>query len=262
MKQTFTESEKKLIQKLHENEFFFEQVANHTADIIYVMDLDTHTFTYINKRVKEVMGTDNIMLDNIHEDDYWTRMTHLDACHGLKKGQTKEIAVRLRIKNGDWNWFHFLDRPFKFNMHGQVTHILGVARDINEFKLREEQLIAQENMLKGILDACLTYIVLYKAVRNPKGGIEDFEFILTSKSFNTFHNRFDLVGKHVFREYPSIKEKYLPQWAKVVETGQGFDSEDSYRNSVTGKLHNFHLKLEKFGDGLIVVFHDILNGRH
>lgn len=118
MPNRLTESEKQLIHKLHEREHFIEEVANSTADVIYVLDLARGRIIYINKRVQTLMGADNMQLDAIHPQDYEKRCRHLDHCIQLKREEVREIALRFRVKSGAWNWFRVRDKAFKYNSDG------------------------------------------------------------------------------------------------------------------------------------------------
>jgi len=250
-------SEQKLLRKLHENEHFLEQVLNRIPDIIYILDLKRNRFTYTNERVKDIMGFENIMLDKIHPLDYATRLGHLVACSSLKEHEMRDITVRMRVKGGEWHWFHMRDYPFKFGDDGAVTHVIGLANDIQESKLNEEKLRRQDILLRKLLDVKSLGIVVHRAIRNAKGDILDYEFVLASKMFEKFHNRTDLAGKWAFEEFPETKRKVYDYWKRVVDTGEKLELETSSPDAVTGAINYFHIKYEKFDDGLIAVFENI-----
>jgi PAS domain S-box-containing protein len=255
MKQTLSQYEQKLLHKLHESEHFRESITDNTPDIIYVMDLHNGKFTFLNKRVNEIMGSDNILLDKIHLDDVVARARHIADCVYLKKGETKDIKIRMKVKSEAWHWFHIRDIPFKTNESGQVSHTIGVARDINNDMEHKE-------ILHGVLKTHSLALVVYKAIRNADHRIEDFEFILTSKRFDDFQNRTDLIGKYVFQEFPLLRATQKEKWISVVETGAIHESEEQYPSPVTGNLHHFVVKLEKFNDGIMIIWDDITHMRN
>lgn len=252
-----SDNEKKLIQRLHESEDFIEQVANSTPDIIYVLQLQHNKFTYTNSRAEEILGPGSIFADKIYPLDYEKRAVHLQECTFLKKGEMKEISIRMKVKTGDWHWFSIRDVGFKYNRSGYATHIIGVARDMQESKLREEQLIQKKKLLHGVLNAHSVGIVVYEAVRDQQGSIIDFEFVLTSKTFEEFHNRRDLIGKRVLEEFSGLSEADQERWKKIVNEDVVVDDEVVFPNPVSGRVHWFHTQLEKLGDGFIVVWEDI-----
>jgi PAS domain S-box-containing protein len=257
IKPIFSDNEKKLIQRLHESEDFVRQIANSTPDIIYVLHLQHNKFTYTNSRAEEILGPQSIFAANIHPLDYEKRLVHLQECSFLKRGETKEINIRMKVKSGEWHWFNIRNTAFKFNRSGYATHVIGVARDIQESKLHEEQLLRKKKLLNGVLNAHSIGIVVYEAVRDHQGDIIDFEFVLTSKTFEEFHNRSELVGKRVLEEFPEIPEEEQERWKKVVNEDVVVDAEVNFPNPITGQTHWFHTQLEKLGDGFIIVWEDI-----
>jgi PAS domain S-box-containing protein len=257
MQDALSESERRLINKLHESQHFLEQVTNNSPDIIYVLNLKENRFTYMNSRVDEIMGPDNIMLDKIHPLDHDYRKKHILACSCLKKNETLDIDYRMKVKDGSWHWFHVRDIAFKTDGDGMVTHVVGVARDVHEFKLREEKLAEREDLLQRLLSLRATGIVAYRAVRNKKGDILDYEFVLVSKQFADFHQRHNLVGRWLFEEFPEVKSHVYDVWKDIIDEGKPVILEQAYPEPTTKKTHWFRTKHEKFGDGILVVWEDI-----
>ncbi|HLP11078.1 MAG TPA: hypothetical protein VK177_04040 [Flavobacteriales bacterium] len=250
MKQTFSQAEQKLLHKIHECEYFIESVTENTSDIIYVLEIETLKFTFLNKRVNEIMGAENMMLDRIYFEDVLERVKHISECVFLKKGETKDIKIRMKVKSGAWHWFHITDIPFKTNESGMVTHTIGVVRNIQSDMEREE-------ILNGIFKTMSLGLVICKSIRNADNEISDFEFVLTSKMFNHFQKRYDLVGKQVFQEFPVWRLTKKENWIRVVEKGFLLKSEEESINPVNGEMHYFKVKAEKFNDGIMLIWNDI-----
>jgi PAS domain S-box-containing protein len=257
MQEALSESERRLIQKLHESQHFLEQVTNNSPDIIYVLNLKENRFTYMNSRVNEIMGQENIALDKIHPLDHDYRRKHILACAALKKNETLDIDFRMKVKDGSWHWFNVRDIAFKTNGDGMVTHVVGVARDVHEFKIREEKLAEREDLLQRLLSLRSTGIVAYRAVRNKNGDILDYEFVLVSKQFADFHQRHNLVGRWLFEEFPEVKAAIYDLWKDIIDTGRTVILEQTYPEPRTQQTHWFRTKHEKFGDGVLVVWEDI-----
>lgn len=211
----------------------------------------------MNNRVEEIMGPENILLDKIHPMDHDLRRKHILSCLELKKNETLDIDFRMKVRDGSWHWFHVRDIAFKINLDGMVTHVVGVARDIHEFKLREEDMAEKDDLLQRLLSLRETGIVSYRAVRNNKGDILDYEFVLVSKAFSDFHQRHNLVGKWVFEEFPEVKAHLYDLWQEIIDTGQSATFEQTYAEPSTKKTHWFRTKHEKFGDGVLVFWEDI-----
>lgn len=256
MKSILSYAEKHLIRKLHESEYFIQQIVSCTPDIFYVLDLDKNKFTFTSKRAEQVMGLDNIMMDKIHPFDYTPRQRHISDCRSLRKSETKDIDIRMRVKCGKWNWFNVRDTAFTFDEYGNATHTMGIVRNVHEEKTREQLLVHDQQILKGLINSSNLGIVIYKPVRNHQDDIIDFEFVLASRAFEELHGKKNLVGKWLFEEFPETRQTMCGLFNKIVESEAPFQSEASYLNAVSNKMHLFTLKYEKFGDGFMISWED------
>jgi PAS domain S-box-containing protein len=252
---TLSPSEKKLLQSLHEKEYFLQQITNGIPDIVYVLDLQKNTVVFTNERAAELLGHENLMLDQVHPCDHEGRIHHLRSCRSLMGNDVMQIDIRLKVKGGAWNWFRIRDAAFKWNEDGSVSQLIGIARDIQEKKLAEEMLAEKNSLLHGILNAPNVGVVVYKAVRNYSGDILDYEFLLTSKAFEQFHDRSDLVGRWVFEEYPGIKQRRYEEWKELVDLGICYTRIVSY--SRREKDYWFNLKHSKLNDGFLIIWEEI-----
>ena len=255
MNKSLSAAERNLIHRLHESQLFVEEVANSTPDIIYVLDLEKRRIIYTNDQVHHVLGPDNLHLDIIHPQDYQARTRHLMGCFHLNKDEFKEIDIRLKVKDGSWNWFRVRDKAFKFNGDGSVVKIIGVARNIQEQKLAEENMKHKEMLLQGLLLAPNIGVKVCKAIRAMNGEIIDFEFIALSKLFEDLYERNDLVGKWLFEEFPTAKLREYGLWKKLVETGEPVTRETEFH--LKDKNYWFRIHYSKFDDGWMSMWEDI-----
>jgi two-component system, sporulation sensor kinase E len=241
---------------------FIEKVANSTPDIIYVMDLQERKIIFINDRVSSILGYDpelfytegsKIFAKKLHPDDYLKRMQYITDCLYMTEDQTKTIDVRLHAKNGSWRWFRIRDIPFKIE-NGIVLQTVGVARDIHELKLAEEKMRYNELLLRSAINLIPNPVQAFKAVRNEKGEIADFEWIIVNEaSRNYFDN---IVGKHLTRKYPGIIESGLfEKYKKVVETGRPLRTQLHYHYD--GLNLWLDIYAAKMNDGFVVVTYDL-----
>jgi two-component system, sporulation sensor kinase E len=241
---------------------FIEKVANSTPDIIYVMDLKERKIVFINDRVTTILGYgpelfytegSKIFAKKLHPDDYLDRMKYITDCLHMKEDQIKSIDVRLHAANGGWRWFRIRDIPFKIE-DGIVLQTVGVARDIHELKLAEEKMRYNELLLRSAINLIPNPIQALKAIRNEKGEIADFEWIVVNEaSKNYFDN---IVGKHLTKRYPGIIESGLfEKYKKVVETGRPLKTQLNYHYD--GLDLWLDIYAAKMNDGFVVITYDL-----
>ena len=153
---------------------FIEEVAHNIPDIIYVLDVEERKIIFINDRVSIILGYDpeevykqgsKFFVKKLHPDDYLRRMQHITACREMKEDEVRIIDVRLRVRDQSWRWFRIRDIAFKFK-EGKVSHTIGVARDIQELKLTEDELRKKEALLRTTFNLIPDPLYAFKTVRN------------------------------------------------------------------------------------------------
>jgi PAS domain S-box-containing protein len=239
-----------------------EEVAQNTPDIIYVLDLQRRKFVFINDRVSNILGYDpeyiynqgaKFFLKKLHPEDYLRRMQHITACKDLKEHQVKSIDVRIRIIDNTWRWFRIRDIPFKFS-NGKVIETIGVARDIHELKQAEEQIRQKEALLRAVVNVIPERLQAFKAIRNNKGEIEDFEWTLINKAAEDYAG--NRLGKRMVENFPGVVTSGLfEKYKQVVNTGNPLFWEFYY--GYDGVNKSFRIFAVKENDGFIVITYDI-----
>ncbi len=124
--------------------------------------------------------------------------------------------------------------------------------DITTQKKADIQSAYHEELLQATLDCSPNYIQVYKAVRDDKGKIIDFIWVLQNHiSINASGN---LEGKLLLSENPGvIKSGTFDRFVKVTETGIPEQAELNYE-----QFNNcFFQSVVKLGDGVAVTATDI-----
>lgn len=133
---------KRTEQMLRESEARYRLIAEHTMDLIYVLDVEG-TLTYaspsnqvvLGLREHEMIGTPFHNL--IHLEDRYS--SHQNFQHVLQYKETCSYEVRMKNKYGDDLWFELKCVP-TFDSHGAVENVVFVARDISARKQYEKKL--------------------------------------------------------------------------------------------------------------------------
>lgn len=131
---------------------FLKQVADACPSILYVLDLQRREFTYLNSRIRDLVGVDemyvfmrgeNIFRDVVHPDDYERRMQHISGLSSLNDSEISEIEIRVKVNNAGYQWFRVYDRVFRRNEKGEPIEAIGTAHNIHEARLAIDDLDKQ-----------------------------------------------------------------------------------------------------------------------
>lgn len=138
-------------EKIVEQQFFIEQVADASPTILYLFDVPSNSFTYVNKEIFFILGytTEEIvaMGDKVVQTIYHPEDLELlpERRESMKKFQLRNSMIqyecRMRTKDGDWNWILVREVVFKSTTEGQPLQILGAALDISKRKEIESELV-------------------------------------------------------------------------------------------------------------------------
>ncbi len=157
------------------------------------------------------------------------------------------VEVLVRIQN------QLRLRSLQLQLRAQNQHL---SMEIERRKATELSLDQSRTLLWGILKSSLDGITALQSIRDDRGKIVDFQFLLTNPVANQWLNKNDLVGKSLLAELPGIREDGIFDWyVSVVETGETMQREIYYAHE--GLEGWFEMMLVKLGDGLTVTLRDI-----
>jgi PAS domain S-box-containing protein len=133
--------------ELEREQYFLEQVTDKAPLLIYVYDLGEERFTYINKRVEELIGKSeeyiyamgpHLFQAILHPDDLAGYTAYMKGLQNLSGGQVAENEFR--VWNGaQFRWFRSRDSVFR-EVRMQVLQVIGIAEDVTYEKMLEEKL--------------------------------------------------------------------------------------------------------------------------
>jgi PAS domain S-box-containing protein len=141
--------------KLKEQTELTEKVSQTSPAIICVLQLNSNSFTYLNKRGEdffggsiEELGSRDILSEHTFSDDLSVTYEGLQKAITVKDGDIITVENRVRNKEGNYVWLRSYLSPFRRDAHGEVVEIVGVLQDINEQKKINEELIHSEQQLR------------------------------------------------------------------------------------------------------------------
>ena len=123
---------------------------------------------------------------------------------------------------------------------------------------RTQELQHSQLLLSSVLDSSIDGIIAFKSVRDERGSITDFEWLLVNPTAEKIarRNANELIGKCLLVEMPGSHNTGLFDfYVRVVETTNSQETELYYDD---GSLQGwFQIVAVKLGDGLAVTFRDI-----
>jgi PAS domain S-box-containing protein len=120
---------------LRDSEERFRQFAEHSTDVLWILDAGTMKMEYVSPAYERVWGrSPGTLLDrsqwieSIHPDD---RERALQATESVLQGETVLKEYRIVRPDGSMRYIHATVFPI-FGEHGEVQRIAGIARDITQ----------------------------------------------------------------------------------------------------------------------------------
>lgn len=141
----------------------YEAIAEATPAIVWVMDVRTNQYVYLNSAITRLLGhpVSTFMeqgaaftLSIMHPEDLERVMnkhnSKLEDVNSTgvsaQEGYTHVDEYRLRHLNGSWRWMRSSAIVFERDEKDQVKSVLGVAQDITGYKDLESRLIVSDRM--------------------------------------------------------------------------------------------------------------------
>ena len=155
---------------LQESRQFAHSIAENSASIIYVYDLETHQNVYANRNVHELLGYTpeqiremgaNFLATVIHPDDLPRVLAHRKGFQTLEDGAVVEIESRSKNVHGEYRWLWRREVIFKRRPDGTPWQVLSNAQDITDRKAMEEALRHNEQAMRAVLSSAP--VILYAA---------------------------------------------------------------------------------------------------
>lgn len=162
----------------------------------------------------------------------------------------------LHRRDGRVYWVRWEARPWYREEGG--GGIILLAEDKTARKQAEEALAASKHLLSSVLVTALDGIMVFEAVRDDQGRIQDFRWLLANPRAEELTGRTveELLGKRLLQEMPGNRDAGLfDAYVRVVETGEPATRELRYAHE--GVEAWFHLTAVRVGDGFAVTFRNI-----
>jgi PAS domain S-box-containing protein len=142
---------------------------------------------------------------------------------------------------------------------GAVAYVGAIVREVTEQVRAQEALRASEERFRVAQELSLDAFTIFRAVRNDRGRVIDFEWIYANPAAVQLLKRpaDALIGRRLLDVLPGNRDKsdLFLRYIRVIETGDPHDIELHYdADGIAGWFRNMAVKLE---DRVAIYFSDI-----
>ncbi len=143
--------------KLEESEKEYRLLAEHSADVIYKMDIATEEYTYVSPSVETVFGYTPAEVLSLTPEDLLTDASYRKQSEAMQKklaaGQPYTGVLQLDAVHKDGHIFSIeVHATFTHDDRGNPAEIIGVARDITERKEAQRRMEESEQRYRTIVE--------------------------------------------------------------------------------------------------------------
>ncbi|MCB0116987.1 MAG: PAS domain S-box protein, partial [Caldilineaceae bacterium] len=135
---------------------WLERVASTTPDIIFIFDIADNRNVYANRSSLDILGytaeelteSPNFLTQIVDAADLATTQAFYAEMAHAGPGEVRLLTHRLVHKDGTIHWIESRVAPFLWDEQGNITQVIGIARDITDRKRAEEQVASYAAQLE------------------------------------------------------------------------------------------------------------------
>jgi PAS domain S-box-containing protein len=204
---TFTDITERKMQEeaLREREVHYRSLIEYANDIIYSLTVEgiliyasPNWTERLGHKMNEIIG--HSFTEFVHPDDIF-RLAKLiveNFSHGEK---LNDIVYRVKDINNEWHWYSSSSSPI-FDSAGHVVSLIGIAHDITEQKIAEQNIIDSQ----AKLNMALKIAQLGTWERN----LETNSFIFNDSFYDIFKTSAEEVGGYTMTSHEYIERFVHP----------------------------------------------------
>ena len=208
---------------LRESEERFRQFGENSTDVLWIVNAQTRQLEYVSPAFETIWGEkrDGVMGDIgrwaelVHPQD---RTQAEEAMPRLLNGETLQIDYRV-IRPGDGVVRWIVDTGFPIrDGAGRVTRVAGIAQDLTDRRLAEEQVRDGRRRLRALVEGIPQLVW-----RAAKGGYRTW----ASPQWTDYTGLSDAASRGfgwLEALHPDDRARTLAAWAEA-DTNQNFDAE-------------------------------------
>lgn len=157
-----------LLQRLQKSEQIYRLLADNVLDVLWILDLETHTFRYVSPSVQKLRGytPEEVMKQKLEEtltpESHQLLLSLLpDALESFKQSGSASHTTRVEQprKDGSTVWTEATTQ-FVINPDNGHLEVHGVSRDISLHLENEKRLLASEERYRRLFEANQAVVLL------------------------------------------------------------------------------------------------------
>jgi PAS domain S-box-containing protein len=221
---------KRAEEALLESQKFTQSILTAAPSLTYIYDIGQGRNIYMSDQVHAVLGYtpreiqdmgSEVLRTLIHPEDSGPVAERFARIMADTSGETLDLEYRMQHKSGSQVWLFDRARVFRRDKDGRPTQILGVATDVTERRLVEEQVRESERKYRTIFDSIDEGFVVVKMIRDDDGRAVDYRFIEANPAF-TLQTGLpaDALGRTAREILPDLEEFWFETYGRVASTGE------------------------------------------
>ncbi|MBN2616384.1 MAG: PAS domain S-box protein, partial [Bacteroidales bacterium] len=188
----------------------------------------------------------------IHEEDIEGHRNHIQEI--FQKGRGGENDFRIVLKDGSVRWLHNVIAPFYKNK--KLVKLHGIAIDITEKKIRENELIETNNRLSAIMNAIPDLVFVY----DKEGVCKEYYSVKEKKTAIPEEAIIGSSLKDIYRHDAEKAAQHLKTIHEAIATGKLITYE--YDLDIDGEKNYFEGRFKALDEEHVLIFaRDITESR-
>ena len=251
--------------ELKESKDLLQSIANTLPDMISVQTYPSREILYHNQAAFYMNGFDVDAMKKmtveerhamVHPDDREGLRKYIAALANLSDDDVSTFEYRSKHLTNDWVWCRVRTKVLERDEAQNVKRVVNIIQNITAQKQAEEELQRKNDLLQSVINSSLGTIRVMQSVRDQRGEIIDFRYIMASNAVDTNYKVADRRGKLLSEVHPDwMKSEMFERFKMVVETGNRADFETYYNDESFNTW--FHVVAVKLGDGFVATSEDI-----
>ncbi len=246
----------KAFSNIKETEQKYRLLAENAGDVIWTMDIESGTMSYVSPSVYSLLGYTPEELLNLTPKDFIVtdsfQQMNTDTADRIKAMESGDTSARIQVSSLELRRKDQTIVPVELvttlvvNDQGSVSSIVGVVRDISERKRNESALLESEERHRRMLDTMLEGFQIITP---------DFKYLYLNDEAvrQSGFSREDLMNSTLIEKYPGVEETLLfKSLQKSFKEGipQIIENEFTYPDGEPGW---FNLRIQPVKEGLAIL---------
>lgn len=240
-----------------EREQLFRKFTEVAGEVFWIMKIKPELILFVNPAFEQVWGmpvselyrNPRLWMDSIHLDDRPRIMeAYSNWIQGIP-GAVYDVEYRIVRPDGKLRWIH--DRGVALVEQGNGSpSVAGIAEDITDRKVAEEDLRASRERYKSILDDMMEGCMII-------GFDWTYLYVNEAAARHGYQERDNLVGRTMMSVYPGVeKSAVFAHYVKAMRdrVPQRFESSYTFEDGMTNW---YEFRVAPVSEGIFVLSLDI-----